>query len=93
PQQPLQGKDLETSSLIEYPSFKKRRICENFAPNPGIPVALKEVASGGFKARQCVRKWKEFADNSKKRSGELDCKGFVGSLSVGNEGVPRLASL
>ncbi|XP_021298647.1 zinc finger CCCH domain-containing protein 56-like isoform X2 [Herrania umbratica] len=138
PQHPIQGKDHETSSLIEYPSFKKRRICENFVPNPSIPVAMKEVASGCFKARQCGPKWKEFADDSKKLcrmfctgrncsygdrcrflhvipdefrdisminivpgaapvyqnrgSGELDCKGSVGSLNVGNEVVPKPTS-
>ncbi|KAK6263971.1 hypothetical protein SCA6_019405 [Theobroma cacao] len=138
PQHPIQGKDIETSCLIEYPSFKKRRICENFFANPSILVAMEEVASGSFKARQCGPKWKEFADDSKKLcrmfcngrncsyggrcrflhvipdkfrdisminivpgagpvsqnrgSGELDCKGSVGSLSVGNEGVPKQAS-
>ncbi|XWS11828.1 hypothetical protein CRYUN_Cryun37aG0034500 [Craigia yunnanensis] len=133
PQLPIQGKDLETSSHIEYPPFNKRRICENFVPNHWTPGAMREVASGSVKAKQCGSQCQGFGDDSKRLcrmffngrncsygdrcrflhvipdqirdismtsvvssatallnqnrgTGELGCKGFVGSLSAGGEG-------
>ena len=74
PQHPIQGKDLETSSHIEYPLFKKRRICENFVPNHWTPGAMREVASSSLKAKQCGSQRRGFGDDSK-RLCRLFCSG------------------
>ncbi|XVF24828.1 hypothetical protein REPUB_Repub13aG0161500 [Reevesia pubescens] len=74
PQHPIQGKDLKKSSLFEYPSSKKRRICENFNPNHRIPGAMEEVASGILKAKQWESKCQGFGDDSK-RLCKMFCNG------------------